>query len=125
MVALHDKIQRAKKLKKSNEMQEDDDEGDENDTTEPYDPIDNVCLPPWLGTIVDGTYWEIRKPFIVPAIRWIARGLIASGHCDPSEEFTGGQFSGAIIPSNLYFKNNPWTVEQNLAKQVSPRYNKK
>ena len=43
--------------------------------------------------------------------------MIASGHCDPSEDFTGGQFSGAVIPSNLYFKGNPWTVEANLQKQ--------
>lgn len=118
MVSLNAKIQRQRRLKASIKERE----REENDTEkgaqrEKKDPIDNMILPPWLGSIVDGKYWEIRKPFLIPAIRWVVRGLIASGHCDPSEDFTGGQFSGAVIPSNLYFKGNPWTVEANLQKQ--------
>ena len=41
-------------------------------------------FPPWLGSIGEGAegglVWEIRKPFIIPALRHILRGLIQSGH---------------------------------------------
>ena len=41
-------------------------------------------FPPWLGTVSEGRegglVWEIRKPFIIPALRHILRGLIQSCH---------------------------------------------
>ncbi len=55
----------------------------------------NSSFPPYLGRVVPtgctgndeechqvgpGLKWEIRSPFVMPALQWIMRGLIHSGH---------------------------------------------
>ena len=44
-------------------------------------------FPPYLGRIFQGS-WEIRPPFIAPALRWIIRGLIQSGHLSEMDPMT-------------------------------------
>ncbi|KAL7564416.1 hypothetical protein ACA910_002734 [Epithemia clementina (nom. ined.)] len=70
------------------------------------------CFPPFLGKVTplsppsykDEVTWEIRTPNIIPAIRWVIRGLIASGHFTEIEPMTSDSMqSGAVIPSNAYY----------------------
>jgi len=82
-------------------------------------------FPPYLGSIFQGR-WEIRTPYIAPALRWIIRGLIKSGHLvemNPMMISSGGnsvatmngvlndssaleEKNGTVVISNLYFWNN-------------------
>jgi len=74
-------------------------------------------FPPYLGRIYQGT-WEIRTPYIAPALRWVIRGLIKSGHLgemEPMSTATGtwdetAKWSeprkGVVSVSNLYYWNH-------------------
>ena len=79
------------------------------------------AFPPYLGRVVSsknqhGLIWEIRPPFVVPALRWVLRGLIVSGHLTALEPMfsltstTGiGSYdyttSGVIISNDVYYWN--------------------
>jgi hypothetical protein len=69
-------------------------------------------FPPYLGRVVPSAspylpgshcVWEIRDQFIIPALRWIIRGLVNSEHLKELEplEFTTG--SGVVIPNHIYY----------------------
>ena len=85
-------------------------------------------FPPYLGRIVpmiplskeafpDGTpnvQWEIREPYIVPALRWVIRGLLNTEHLvqisdsgsvgNPLRESTLSQNENALLfPNHVYY----------------------
>ncbi|GKZ01312.1 hypothetical protein MPSEU_001082200 [Mayamaea pseudoterrestris] len=66
-------------------------------------------FPPYLGRVIpvndggDGI-WEIRSPLLAPALRWVIRGLIHSGHLGEVEPITMDSLSsGSIICNHAYF----------------------
>lgn len=66
----------------------------------------NGSFPPYLGRVVPNgseVLWEIREPFVVPALRWILRGLIQSGHVTELEPIVTNQSHGVIITNDVYF----------------------
>jgi len=75
-------------------------------------------FPPYLGRVVPsknqhGFTWEIRPPFAVPALRWVIRGLVVSGHLTAIEPMFGGSgglsnhdaSSGVILSNDVYYWN--------------------
>jgi len=81
-----------------------------------YGEYANDSFPPYLGRVVvdgtpDGVVWEIRSTYIVPALRWVLRGLIQSGHVTAMEPMSmdSPMSSGVIIPNDIYYidKNIP------------------
>lgn len=75
-------------------------------------------FPPYLGRIVPlndqgDVSWEIRSPYLGPALRWVLRGLIQSGHLGEIEPLSmDSMLSGAVIPNNVYFigETQPYDV---------------
>lgn len=80
---------------------------------------ENKSFPPYLGHVVpsgETMVWEIREQYFVPALRWVLRGLVKSGHI---EEVSGSlsegisddapvrtSFSaGIVIPNHKYYYN--------------------
>jgi hypothetical protein len=65
-------------------------------------------FPPYLGRVIprrcgrEGR-WEIRSPFVVPALRWVVRGLIQSGHLTALEPMTTDPNSGLILTNDIYY----------------------
>ena len=87
-------------------------------------------FPPYLGRVVPmiplskdassdlkpNVKWEIREPFIVPALRWIIRGLLNSEHLVQTSDsgFTGNPLRESILsqsenvllfPNHIYYIN--------------------
>ena len=89
-------------------------------------------FPPYLGRVFDasndtgsGIVWEIREQYVIPALRWILRGLVQSGHlaevdgslsegiaADNDISITGPRAgvaftfgSGVVIPNHEYYIN--------------------
>lgn len=66
----------------------------------------NGSFPPYLGRVVpigsDEVSWEIRDQFVVPAIRWVLRGLMRSGHISAIEPMVMNQSPGVIIANHVY-----------------------
>ena len=93
MVGLAEKFNRERRAREKAEgmMADDDDDDTDPATIRKNGLTTDINLPPWLGNVNNGR-WEIRKPFVIPAIRWVLRGLIASGHVMETETFNGGQF---------------------------------
>ena len=66
-------------------------------------------FPPYLGVFHPSTgsgngVWEIRKPLIVPALRWVIRGLVESEHFGAVESLTDENLkSGVVLANNLYY----------------------
>ena len=86
-----------------------------------YGLFANASFPPYLGRVVpacfdgDEATWEIRFEYIVPAVRWVIRGLIQSGHLTELEPLTiDAPFtSGVIMTSDLYYhdpSNHPFDL---------------
>ena len=74
-------------------------------------------FPPYLGSIIPtGTSpgdvsWEIRSSFVVPAIRWVIRGLIESGHLSATEPV--GSAGGVVVANHVYYHSkelNPFEI---------------
>ena len=68
----------------------------------------NGSFPPYLGRVVplsgwNDVSWEARLPFVVPALRWVLRGLIHSGHIDAVEPLDASVGSGAIMTNDVYY----------------------
>jgi hypothetical protein len=68
----------------------------------------NGSFPPYLGRVIPsknqhGLLWEIRSAFAVPALRWVIRGLINSGHLTAIEPMTSDTTSGIIITNDIYY----------------------
>lgn len=81
----------------------------------------NASFPPYLGRVVpsclDGEdpTWEIRFEYVVPAVRWVIRGLIKSGHLTELEPLTTDApfTSGVIMTSDVYYHdpaNHPFDL---------------
>ena len=85
-------------------------------------------FPPWLGTIsfANGELnWEIRKPHLMPAMRYILRGLIHSGHVFEVESINDSKVStggGVVCIANAYMPALPYSV---LRKKFEPNKKKK
>ena len=69
----------------------------------------NGSFPPFLGRIVpvsgsSEVSWEVRSTFIIPALRWVIRGLISSGHLVAIEPLTADSTfsSGVIMTNDIY-----------------------
>jgi hypothetical protein len=88
----------------------------------------NGSFPPYLGRVLpssssssdcedgDAIVWEIREQYLVPALRWVLRGLVRSGHLNevdyslsegiledaPSRTHYG---AGMVTPSHEYYYN--------------------
>jgi hypothetical protein len=76
-------------------------------------------FPSYLGRVISsknshGYIWEIRPPFVVPALRWVIRGLVHSGHLTATESLTGysgesgrtGNIdvtAGMIVTNDIYY----------------------
>ncbi|KAL3916572.1 MAG: hypothetical protein SGILL_005115 [Bacillariaceae sp.] len=83
-----------------------------------YGAYVNGAFPPYLGRVAPsknshGMMWEIRSNFAVPALRWIIRGLINSGHLTAVEPMTSDVTSGVVIKNDIYFwdpKEQPFEV---------------
>ena len=94
----------------------------------------NGTFPPYLGRVVvpptppssassavpDGpvspTTWEIREEHLVPALRWVLRGLVRSGHLDEVDaslsdgllDDAPGRLSfgaGVVVPAHEYYRD--------------------
>jgi hypothetical protein len=73
----------------------------------------NDSFPPYLGSVIpvsaddDGHRfcWEIRAPYAIPALRWVLRGLVRSGHISEIDPLTNdaNPNSGVIILNHLYW----------------------
>lgn len=85
-------------------------------------------FPPYLGRVIpaftsmpdysDNVVWEIREQYMIPALRWILRGLVKSGHLEEvdgslsegavAEDVRGAAFSfgaGVVVPNHEYYYN--------------------
>jgi len=57
---------------------------------------------PWLGQVIHGE-WQLREQFVVPALRYILRGLELSGHVEVLKaEGPGGRVRETFIAANRY-----------------------
>eukprot|EP00571_Detonula_confervacea_P003895 CAMPEP_0172323960 /NCGR_PEP_ID=MMETSP1058-20130122/49994_1 /TAXON_ID=83371 /ORGANISM="Detonula confervacea, Strain CCMP 353" /LENGTH=2248 /DNA_ID=CAMNT_0013040093 /DNA_START=17 /DNA_END=6763 /DNA_ORIENTATION=+ len=91
-------------------------------------------FPPYLGHIVptpptstfhnsgegsnEAITWEIREQYLIPALRWILRGLVRSGHLsevdgslsdgilDDAPARSTAFSAGVVVPSHEYYYNN-------------------
>jgi hypothetical protein len=68
----------------------------------------NGSFPPYLGKVVPiagltEVSWQIRAPFVVPALRWVLRGLIQSGHLTAVENMSTDLSSGVIMTNDIYY----------------------
>ena len=87
------------------------------DNENQYAMYSSGSFPPYLGRVIPsqnsyGFTWEIRPPFAVPALRWILRGLVFSGHLSAVEPLFGGSVggssdlaSGVILANDVYYWN--------------------
>jgi hypothetical protein len=71
--------------------------------------------------------WEIREQYLVPALRWIMRGLVRSGHLDEVDSsLSEGALedaalrsstsfgSGIVVPNHEYFYNSNENVRRSF-----------
>jgi hypothetical protein len=81
------------------------DEDNNNDNGNNFALYSSGSFPPYLGKVIPsknnhGYSWEIRPPFVIPALRWVLRGLIASGHMTAIEPMFGGSITSGIVSGN-------------------------
>jgi Bromodomain len=71
-------------------------------------------FPPYLGHVVPryvdsklystrDIKWEIRDTYLVPALRWVIRGLIRSEHLFEQESIDSVAEAGSILPNFIYY----------------------
>jgi len=98
---------------------DDDDDDENNNNNQPSFAIySSGSFPPYLGRVLpsrnqQGASWEIRPPFAVPALRWVLRGLVVSGHLTATEPlFAGGAgasnhdtTAGVVLCNDVYYKD--------------------
>jgi len=80
----------------------------------------NGSFPPFLGRVIQtdsaNNVWEIREQYLIPALRWVLRGLVKSGHLaevdgslsdglldDAAARTSFG--AGIVVPSHEYYYN--------------------
>jgi hypothetical protein len=74
---------------------------------EDYGSYVNSSFPPFLGRVIPSTApdnvedvtWEIRGPFLIPAIRWVLRGLVHSGHLTEVD-------TDVLLTNDVYFTDD-------------------
>jgi hypothetical protein len=74
---------------------------------EDYGSYKNSSFPPFLGRVIPSTApdnvedvtWEIRGPFLIPAIRWVLRGLVHSGHLTEVD-------TDVLLTNDVYFTDD-------------------
>ena len=83
----------------------------------------NGSFPPYLGRVVpndgdESIVWEIREQYLIPALRWVLRGLVQSGHLSEVEgTLSDGTLEeaparsspygvGVVVPSHEYYYPN-------------------
>jgi len=86
----------------------------------------NGSFPPYLGRIVptsqgsdrESITWEIRDIYLIPALRWVLRGLVRSGHLaevdgslsdgilDDAPARSASFSAGVVVPSHAYYYNH-------------------
>eukprot|EP00934_Nitzschia_sp_Nitz4_P001004 Nitzschia sp. Nitz4//scaffold34_size148208//129444//134234//NITZ4_002995-RA/size148208-processed-gene-0.55-mRNA-1//-1//CDS//3329548840//1004//frame0 len=76
--------------------------------SENYGEYTNGSFPPYLGHVVPNASandlsWEIRAPFVVPALRWVLRGLVNSGHLTAMDPLTPDFSSGVLLSNDIYY----------------------
>eukprot|EP00980_Cylindrotheca_fusiformis_P002470 scaffold584_cov132-Cylindrotheca_fusiformis.AAC.23 len=85
----------------------------------------NGSFPPYLGRVVPNgpeVSWEIRQPFVIPALRWVLRGLIQSGHVTELEPMVTNQSHGIIMTNDVYYcDDNLKPFEQLDLKELQRR----
>ena len=72
-----------------------------------YGSYVNTSFPPFLGRVmpslgpenVEDVTWEIRTPYVLPAIRWVLRGLVDSGHLTEVG-------AGVLLTNNIYYADD-------------------
>lgn len=72
-----------------------------------YGSYADSSFPPFLGRVIpslspgklEDVTWEIRAPYVLPAIRWILRGLIHSGHLSEVEP-------DVLMTNDIYFADD-------------------
>ena len=89
----------------------------------------NGSFPPYLGTvsmssppnrttggIAGGSarplLWEIRPEYIVPALRWVLRGLVHSGHITALDPLTSDSWQSGVIMTNDVYRCNNSTIDE-------------
>eukprot|EP01083_Nonionella_stella_P175866 613801_1 len=72
-------------------------------------------FPPYLGRIIPSmngnskmrtdVTWEIKKEFVVPALRWVLRGLVNSNHLSEWEEFSLSTYDSEtlLLANHAYY----------------------
>jgi hypothetical protein len=88
--------------------------GSEEDNMLGVGMFENDSFPPYLGSMIPSSdedgLWEIRASCIVPALRWVIRGLVASEHLgtvDPLDD--DNQRSGVVLANNVYYFDDTLT----------------
>ena len=74
-------------------------------------------FPPYLGRIVPSSpqsvdvTWEIRAQFVVPALRWVLRGLVQSEHLVEWEPFSLSSYETdcTLLANHAYYHNEAKT----------------
>ena len=79
------------------------------------------------SSISPSIVWEIREQYLIPALRWIMRGLVRSGHLDEVDgSLSEGALedaalrsgtslgSGIVVPNHEYYYNNNNISNENV-----------
>jgi hypothetical protein len=90
------------------------------------------AFPPYLGRVVPVTgkselSWEVRTAFLIPALRWVLRGLIQSDHLTTIEPMSTDMTSGVVLTNDAYYfdaKMTPFEVLNLKELQRRKRANK-
>ncbi|KAL7494283.1 hypothetical protein ACHAWT_003308 [Skeletonema menzelii] len=84
----------------------------------------NGSFPPFLGRVIqtdsDSNVWEIREHYLIPALRWVLRGLVKSGHlAEVDGSLSDGLLddaaarsyfgAGIVVPSHEYYYNETFS----------------
>ena len=87
-------------------------------------------FPPYLGRVVPTVHpstpmsctWEIRSQFVVPALRWVLRGLVLSDHISEWEpnSLSSYETESILLPNHSYFKE----TKKPLFEILDPRRKK-
>mmetsp|Transcript_90718 Transcript_90718/g.135932 ORF Transcript_90718/g.135932 Transcript_90718/m.135932 type:complete len:166 (+) Transcript_90718:2-499(+) len=86
------------------------------------------AFPPYLGRVVpvagnSEVSWEIRTAFLIPALRWVLRGLIQSEHLTAIDPMTSTDLTSGVVLTNdaYYFDANLTPFEVLDLKELQRR----
>jgi hypothetical protein len=84
-------------------------------------------FPPYLGRVIPAVdsrnmLWEIRSAYVIPALRWVIRGLIHSGHLSEVEPLALDSLSsGAVLANHIYYIDDREPFEVLDTKELQRR----